>query len=325
MYAGTELEQRPWSDAQRQQFVRDGYIRVNNAFSPEIAAEARAILWRDTGCDPDDPSTWVRPVIRLNDYNQAPFRAAANTPVLRAAFDELVGPGRWLPRESLGGFPIRFPHADDPKDTGWHVDTSFPPEEPVESYFDWRVNVTSRGRALLMLFLFSDVTDKDAPTRIRLGSHLRIARRLALAGAAGMSGRDLAAELEELTGGIARDRCDRPGRNRVPVSSIPGACGTAALWGDSSLSGTATPASEGPLRVTAQRYRSFAGRTGDPSGAQRRNRTIAKIDPLYSALSARMGSMDAARCAGTRAARAEQQNRTRTAPPIAALSSGLTP
>jgi hypothetical protein len=202
MYAGTELEQRPWSDAQRQQFVRDGYIRVNNAFSPEIAAEARAILWRDTGCDPDDPSTWVRPVIRLNDYNQAPFRAAANTPVLWAAFDELAGPGRWIPRESLGSFPIRFPHADDPKDTGWHVDTSFPPEEPVESYFEWRVNVTSRGRALLMLFLFSDVTGRDAPTRIRLGSHLRIARRLALAGAAGMSGKELAAELEELTGGL---------------------------------------------------------------------------------------------------------------------------
>ena len=53
-----------------------------------------------------------------------------------------------------------------------------------------------------MLFLFSDVTGQDAPTRVRLGSHLRIARRLALAGAAGMSGRDLAAELEVLTGGL---------------------------------------------------------------------------------------------------------------------------
>jgi hypothetical protein len=37
------------------------------------------------------------------------------------------------------------------------------------------VNVTSRGRALLMLFLFSDVGELDAPTRIRSGSHLDVA------------------------------------------------------------------------------------------------------------------------------------------------------
>ena len=63
-------------------------------------------------------------------------------------------------------------------------------------------------------------------------------------------------------------------------------------------------------RVRAQRLRLFAGRTGDPSGSERGDRTIAKIDPLYSALSACMGSMDAARCAGNKAAKAEQHNRT---------------
>jgi hypothetical protein len=51
----------------------------------------------------------------------------------------------------------------------------------------WRVNVTSRGRALLMLFLFSDVGENDAPTRIRVGSHLDVARFLEPAGEAGMS------------------------------------------------------------------------------------------------------------------------------------------
>jgi hypothetical protein len=42
-------------------------------------------------------------------------------------------------------------------------------------YSAWRVNVTSRGRALLMLFLFSDVSEDDAPTRIRIGSHFDVA------------------------------------------------------------------------------------------------------------------------------------------------------
>jgi hypothetical protein len=38
-----------------------------------------------------------------------------------------------------------------------------------------------------MLFLFSDVGEQDAPTRIRAGSHLDMARFLAPAGEAGMS------------------------------------------------------------------------------------------------------------------------------------------
>jgi len=39
---------------------------------------------------------------------------------------------------------------------------------------------------LLMLFLFSDVSENDAPTRIRLGSHLRVPPLLAPAGENGL-------------------------------------------------------------------------------------------------------------------------------------------
>ncbi|WP_454758216.1 phytanoyl-CoA dioxygenase family protein [Caulobacter segnis] len=52
----------------------------------------------------------------------------------------------------------------------------------------------SRGRALLMLFLFSDVGEDDAPTRIRAGSHRDIARQLAPAGEAGLTLGELAAD-----------------------------------------------------------------------------------------------------------------------------------
>ncbi len=162
-----------------------------HAFPREIADAARAILWRDTGCDPADPATWTRPVIRLGMYAQPPFVDAANTPALHAAFDQLVGTGRWLRRDSLGTFPVRFPSPDDPGDAGWHVDASFGYDHP--DFMEWRVNVRSRGRALLMLFLFSDVGEDDAPTRIRVGSHLEMARQLAPAGDAGLSLRDMAA------------------------------------------------------------------------------------------------------------------------------------
>jgi hypothetical protein len=58
------------------------------------------------------------------------------------------------------------------------------------------VNVRSKGRALLLLFLFSDVGEFDAPSRIRVGSHLDAARILAPAGEGGMSFMELANRLE---------------------------------------------------------------------------------------------------------------------------------
>ena len=96
-----------------------------------------------------------------------------------------------------GVISIRFPCANDPGGTGWHVDASFPPDGAAKSYLEWRINLKSKGRALLMLFLFSDIGENDAPTRIRIGSHLRIPRLLKPVGEAGMSALELcpAAEL----------------------------------------------------------------------------------------------------------------------------------
>src|ERR1700719_447825 len=181
-------------DAEIRQFIDDGFVKIAGAFPRELADEGRTILWRDMGCDEADPTTWTKPVIRRGAYGQEPFTRAANTPVLQQAFDQLAGSGRWQPRSDLGTFPIRFPSPDDPGDAGWHVDSSFPPDTgDTNDYLNWRVNVFSKGRALLMLFLFSDVGESDAPTRIRAGSHLDVARILAPAGDSGLSARDLVA------------------------------------------------------------------------------------------------------------------------------------
>jgi len=179
------------------QFLTQGFIRLDHAFSVEIAAQARDILWNDLGVDRNDPSTWTRPVIRLGMYPQEPFVASANTPVLHAAFDQLVGEGRWLPCRSMGTFPIRFPSDEDPGDAGWHVDASFPGNDPA-NFLDWRVNIHSKGRGLLMLFLYSDVSEHDAPTRIRAGSHADVARMLAHEGEAGLSFMELAGRLDAM-------------------------------------------------------------------------------------------------------------------------------
>lgn len=184
---------------QIQQFIHEGFVRLDQAFSKTMAEEGRRILWQDIPADPDDPATWTQPVVRLGNYGQETFRQAANTPLLHAAFDQLVGKGYWLPRNSLGTFPVRFPSEDDPGDAGWHVDASFLGENP-DDYLAWRVNVRSRGRALLMLFLFSDVGEKDAPTRIRPGSHLKVAQLLEPYGEEGLSFMELAAKLEATAG-----------------------------------------------------------------------------------------------------------------------------
>ena len=160
--------------AQIQEFITDGFVPLDQAFSRERADAARTILWKATGCSPDDPSTWTRPVIRLGMFTQPPFVEAANTPRLHAAFNQLVGQGRWRRPGAVGTFTVRFPSAVDPGDAGWHIDVSFGTDTP--DFMSWRGNIYSKGRALLMLFLFSDVGELDAPTRIRVGSHADIAR-----------------------------------------------------------------------------------------------------------------------------------------------------
>lgn len=183
------------TNAQIEEFIYSGFVRVEGAFPETLARKVRDALWRDTGCDPDDTKTWTKPVIGLGWYKGGPFVDAANTAVLQAAYDQLVGPDRWLPCSAMGTFPVRFPVAGDPGDTGWHVDMSLDWEKP--DFMDWRINVTSEGRALLMLYLFSDVSDLDAPTRLRVGSHLDVARKLAPAGGKGLTMRELVAWFPE--------------------------------------------------------------------------------------------------------------------------------
>lgn len=186
---------------QVQTFIDDGFVRIDNAFSTGLAARCRDALWAEIGLSPDEPDGWTRPVVRVGCMASSPFIEAANTPALHRAYDRLAGEGRWLAPGGLGTFPIRFPSRTPPGDDGWHVDVSFGTESP--DFMEWRVNVTSRGRALLMLFLFSDVGADDAPTRIRKGSHATIARELLPYGDAGATLRQLSADGHASTAGCA--------------------------------------------------------------------------------------------------------------------------
>lgn len=180
-----------------EQFVIDGFVRIDNAFSFEVANAVLDILWEDIPFDRSNPDSWTEPVVRLGMYAQQPFIDSMNTPKLHNAFDQVIGAGKWIPCRSVGTFPVRFPSDKQPNDTGMHVDASFPGDDP-SNYLEWRINVKSKGRALLMLVLYSDVTEADAPTVIYKKSHIDVARLLYPEGDSGLSFMDLAGKLSEI-------------------------------------------------------------------------------------------------------------------------------
>jgi hypothetical protein len=172
-------------------FMRHGYVRVERAVPRSVVDACVDLVWdrlAQQGIRRDDRSTWVSPVVRVETPEEGPFVAAGTAPPLWEAYDQLIGPGAWWKRQGVGGtIPVRFPHESNSGDTGWHIETSFQGDDGT-----WRANVHSRGRALLALFLFTDVGSEDTPTRIRVGSHADVARVLAPAGAAGAAGDALA-------------------------------------------------------------------------------------------------------------------------------------
>ena len=124
---------RSLSEAEVEAFIADGFVKIEGAFPPEVAEAARAILSRDLGCDPADPSTWTRPVVRLGLYGQEPFARAASTPVLQRPLDQLVGAGRWQPRVNLGTFPVRFPSPVNPATPAGTSTSASAPTPPISS------------------------------------------------------------------------------------------------------------------------------------------------------------------------------------------------
>jgi hypothetical protein len=164
----TALLPRPLTPEQVDAFIRDGFVRLERVFPRALADECVELLWPRIGCAANAPESWTRPVLRHPAWEAAPFARAVSAAPLPAAFDQLVGPGRWRERRHPGLFVIRFPSAADPGDAGWHIDGSF------DVGGEWWVNRRSRGRALSLLLLFTDVGPDDAPTRLSVGSHLDV-------------------------------------------------------------------------------------------------------------------------------------------------------
>jgi hypothetical protein len=178
-------------------FVSNGFLVLRGAVAPDAVRACVNVIESELtaqGVDTRDPATWSQPVVRIPCPEGAAFAAAGTSPALWEAYDGLLGPGRWVQRRGVGGtLPVRFPSMIDPGDAGWHIDASYDVDGK-----GW-VNVHSRHRGLLALFLFTDVSDVDAPTEISVGSHLDVPRVLEPFGATGVYFGDVSGDLPPST------------------------------------------------------------------------------------------------------------------------------
>jgi hypothetical protein len=206
------------SSAEIATFMRDGFVPVRGAVQRPVVDACVNLIWEELeaqGFARDDAGSWSSPVVRIDSPDEGdrgrPLAEAGTARLLWEAYDQLIGPDKWWKRDGMGGtIPVRFPHTADPLDAGWHIETSF------TTGAGWRTNIRSRDRGLLALFLLTDVGPYDAPTRIRVGSHVDAARVLAPAGDEGL---DMAAAGPPVVEASARR----------PVTEATGAAGDVYL------------------------------------------------------------------------------------------------
>lgn len=169
-------------------FVRDGYVVIRGAVDADTVRACQDLIWaalERRGVRRDVPGSWPAFTGNMDGLAGEPFVAAYLAPALTAAYDELIGPGRWKrqvrPADLGKSVMVRFP-AEERANAGYHIEGSY--AAPDGSGRGW-ADIRSRARGLLALILFTDVGRHDAPTRLLCGSHLTVPRFLAPYGEAG--------------------------------------------------------------------------------------------------------------------------------------------
>ncbi|MEX0744202.1 MAG: phytanoyl-CoA dioxygenase family protein [Phycisphaeraceae bacterium] len=163
------------SPAQVEQFLEDGYIKLNGVFPRDVAERWVARGWERLGYDPTDVSTWAAPRTHLPCEQRAEVRAFA--PEAWAAICDLLGgearinePYKWsdgfITNLGIGADKPWRPASSDVG--GWHKDGDF-----------FRHFLDSPEQGLLTIVLWTDVEHQAGPTYIAPDSVGVVARHLA--------------------------------------------------------------------------------------------------------------------------------------------------
>ena len=173
--------------AQREHFLDNGYVVVENAIPTDNLKAWQDLAWQRLGYDRDDASTWEKPRVHLPPSRAVRVRDFA--PRAQAAMEELCGADRLVEPNFWGDVfifnggeganePFRPPAATAP---GWHKDGFMKPH-----YLD------SPEQGLLVLVAWTDVQSRGGATFIAPDSVGVIARFLAER-PAGIEGREFGA------------------------------------------------------------------------------------------------------------------------------------
>lgn len=176
-------------------FIRDGYLLVKEAFPRELAERIVELIWSFAPMDPSDRSTWTKARYTVQKTFVNDLTHQLHTRRVHDAMDDLLGEGRYRLEKQLGYSLINLPGFESPpwRAMGWHVDGTH-----------FHHHLDSREQGLVGLFLHTDILPEGGGTAIRPGSHRVVAGILQQAEPDGLNSRDLiqqsAAATENLAG-----------------------------------------------------------------------------------------------------------------------------
>lgn len=171
------IESSRLSDAQREQFIRDGYVIVPGLLPEEAVTSTRGQLLSATGMRQEDPATWNRQATVLFDL--CPLTTECWTDELLDVSTELAGPHIY--RGQLFS-PYRESQGLDPYTVGYVPVLNYPTpgpeefEEPDGYHLDG-MHRTTLFPNLLYLVVFAYLTDVPAyggATAAWPGSHRKL-------------------------------------------------------------------------------------------------------------------------------------------------------
>lgn len=174
-------------------FLRDGFIRINDAFPETVAKSCCKEIWlrlKELSINEDEPGFWPRRQGLQNIYNKddgEPW-SGVFTERLYGAIDDICGAGCWN-SFGAGWWTISFPGFCEPPwgvDGNWHIDGS------SERHY-----IFSKSIGVVPIMLFSDVCLGSGGTAVARGSHKLVINALVSAGLRGLSGPDVKAIFED--------------------------------------------------------------------------------------------------------------------------------
>lgn len=155
----------------RSTFTDRGVIRLDQAFSPEIAARMRDVVWRyaerKAGVKPDDQTTWPLdwlPWSWKSLRRNRIFDAVIDNPLVPPALDTIFSATGWQRPKPGAQVLLNLPKPGPwTMDDGWHMDTGF--ERPTWPTY-----------AVKLFAFFGEVVPCGGGTMLLPGSHRLVDR-----------------------------------------------------------------------------------------------------------------------------------------------------